>query len=102
MRGQIEKGLVVGAGVGVIVGLIPGILLVLVAYGGSYGLTSTDIFTFIIMSIIGITLAGAIVGVVHLYQNVRTSDLSSVNRIGVIAYTSSPRTDGLLIEDLKV
>ena len=32
--------------------------------GGSYGLTGTDIFTFIIMSIIGITLAGAIVGVV--------------------------------------
>ena len=29
---------------------------------------------------------------VHLHQNVRTSDLSSVNRIGVIAYTSSGRT----------
>jgi hypothetical protein len=49
---------------GGIVGLIPGILLIMVAYGGSYGLTGTDIFTFIIMSIIGITLAGAIAGVV--------------------------------------
>ena len=32
---------------------------------------------------------------VHLHQNVRTSDLSSVNRIGVIAYTSSGRADVL-------
>ena len=42
---------------------------------------------------------------VHLYQNVRTSGLSSVNRIGVIAYTSSPRADygnlGSLVADLR-
>ena len=63
MRQKIEKGLVVGAFAGGIVGLIPGLLLILVAYGGS-DLTGTDIITFIIMSIIGITLAGAIVGVV--------------------------------------
>ena len=51
-----------GVVVGAVLGLVPGALLILIASGGNYVISRSEIWTFLVMSFFAVALAGAIVG----------------------------------------
>lgn len=59
-----QRGIIPGAIIGGIIGLIPGILLILVLGGGEYGVGLTEVSSFIAMSIIAGVISGALLGAI--------------------------------------
>ena len=57
-----RRGVMPGAFLGGVVGVFPGILLVLVLGGGNYGVSLTEVLSFTIMSIVAVAVFGALVG----------------------------------------
>lgn len=57
-----QQGIVPGAFLGAVIGLIPGILLLLVLGGGQSYVGLAEVFGFIAMSILAGTVAGALLG----------------------------------------
>lgn len=57
-----QRGITPGAIIGAVIGLVPGILLILVLSGGQYGVGLTEVSSFIAMSIVAGVLGGALLG----------------------------------------
>ncbi len=57
-----QRGVMPGAFLGAVIGLFPGILLVLVLGGGQYGVGLSEVLSFIAMSMVAGTVVGALVG----------------------------------------
>ena len=57
-----QRGVIPGAFLGAIIGLVPGMLLVLVLGGGNYGVGLTEVLSFFAMSIVAGTILGAVAG----------------------------------------
>ena len=57
-----QRGVVPGAFLGAVIGLLPGILLVLVLGGGQYSVGLSEVLSFSAMSLVAGTAAGALVG----------------------------------------
>ena len=61
-RGMFQAGLFPGAVTGGVIGLAPGVLLILVLTGGTYHVSASQVLGFIVMSIAAGALLGAAVG----------------------------------------
>ena len=57
-----RKGLFIGAVFGAVVGLAPGLLLVLILSGGNYHVSPGEVLGFIVMSILALAILGAALG----------------------------------------
>lgn len=57
-----QRGVMPGAFLGAVVGLLPGILLVLVLGGGNYGVGLTEVLSFFVMSLVAGTVLGVLLG----------------------------------------
>ncbi len=57
-----RRGITPGAILGAVIGLVPGILLILVLGGGQYGVGLVEVSSFIVMSIIAGVVGGALLG----------------------------------------
>ena len=61
-RESFQRGMVPGAFLGTVVGLLPGMLLVLVLGGGDYGVGLWEVISFIAMSLVAGAVVGTLVG----------------------------------------
>lgn len=57
-----RRGIMPGAFLGAVIGLLPGILLILVLGGGQYGVGLGEVLSFTVMSMLAVAAAGAVVG----------------------------------------
>ena len=57
-----QRGITPGAIIGAVIGLVPGILLILVLGGGQYGVGLTEVSSFVAMSIFVGVIGGALMG----------------------------------------
>lgn len=57
-----RSGMFPGAVVGAVLGLVPGVLLVLVLTGGTYHISASEVLGFVVMSIAAGVVVGAAVG----------------------------------------
>ena len=57
-----QRGITPGAIIGAVIGIVPGMLLILVLGGGQYGVGVTEILSFIAMSIFAGVIGGALMG----------------------------------------
>jgi len=61
-KASFERGALPGAFLGMAIGLIPGMLLVLVLGGGSYGVGLSEVLSFVVMSMVAGSVLGALAG----------------------------------------